>query len=229
MIRINLLPVREAATKSKGKQIITLFVVLLLIEGGALFYYQSDQQAQLTSLRNKNNEIDAEIKKLKDKTKAVATLEAEKVELERQKTVLDGLIEGQSGPVRMLDELARMLTPVDDPAEKLRVQNLGWNPDWDPKRLWIESFVEGGRKVRIFGVGRSNEDVAEFLHRLESSRHFLGINLNFSEVIKVAELNNADLVRFSIEALAIYGPADVKKFLSGAFEDEKSKKKKKKG
>lgn len=223
MIRINLLPVREAQVRGKGKQIVTLFVMLIVFEAGALFYYQSEQEAKLRGLRASNNKVAAELKKLKEKTKAVATLEQQKAELEQQKTVLDGLIEGQSGPVRMLDELSRMLTPITEPEEKLRVQNLGWNPDWDPKRLWLESFIEENRRVKLLGVARTNEDLAEFLHRLESSKHFVEIALNFSEAIEVAELNNARLVRFDIEALAIYGPADVKKLAAGTLGGDKKK------
>jgi Tfp pilus assembly protein PilN len=115
----------------------------------------------------------------------------------------------------MLDELSQMLTPIEDPATKLQVRAKGWNPDWDTKRLWIDQFVEKNRRVMITGHARSNEDLAEFLERLNSSRHFVKVRLKESNATLRQELNNARLMQFSITAYVIYGPADVRRLAAG--------------
>lgn len=217
MIRINLLPVREAVQKRAGKQFLLLAVIILVAEAGALFYLQSEADGELTQVRASNGQIDVKIKGLKEKTAEIATLEAEKTQLEAQKAVLDSLVEGKSGPVKVLYALSGILRRIEDPEEKIKAQNLGWNPDWDPKTLWVESLVESKRKVRIGGIARSNEDLAQFLRRLNSSKHFVEVELRVTEVFPITELKNARFVRFDIEAVVLYGPGDVRKLAAGTL------------
>ena len=217
MIRINLLPVRESERQKSGRQFLLLCAILIVGEIFGLFLVQSAQEDELKALQQQNSQISRKIKRLKKKTKAVTGLKAEQKELQQQKVVLDSLIEGQSGPVKMLDELSRMLTPITDPRTKLQVQSRGWNPDWDPKRLWIDGFVENSRGVKIVGHARNNEDLAEFLERLNSSRHFVNVQLNVSTAVEIASLNKAKLVKFNITALVIYGPADVRRLAAGTL------------
>ena len=141
-----------------------------------------------------------------------------------QETALDGLVEGQSGPVKMLDELSAVLTPLADPKEKLEAANRQWKPDWDPKRVWIDAFDEEDRNVKIQGHARTNDDLAELLRRLEGARHFVNTRLMVSEVTELRELNNARVVKFEIEAMAIYGAADVAKLAAGTLGMKKKKK-----
>ncbi len=228
MIRINLLPVREAEKKKSGRQLLVLGAVLIVAQMAVLFFIQSEANDTLADVRRNNADIKKQIDDLKKKTSAVADLQRQQAELEQQKAVLDGLIEGQTGPVKMLDELSRMLTPIEDPKLKLEVQQRGWNPDWDPTRLWIDGFVEGERAVKIAGHARSNEDLAEFLQRLSSSRHFVKIKLNVSESVEMSHLENAKMVEFDLNALVIYGPADVKRLAAGELGGDGKKRRRRK-
>ncbi|MEE2786245.1 MAG: PilN domain-containing protein [Myxococcota bacterium] len=221
MIRINLLPVSDAARQKSGRQFLTLMLILVAAEILALMYLQSEKDQELKNLERQNATISKSIKRLKKKTSAVTALKAEQKELEQQKAVLDSLVEGQSGPVKMLDELSQMLTPIEDPAQKLQVRSKGWNPDWDTKRLWIDQFLEKRRKVQLVGHARSNEDLAEFLERLNSSKHFVKVRLRESNAIVRPELNDARLMKFTIDALAIYGPADVRRLSAGTLDGSK--------
>lgn len=228
MIRINLLPVREAEKKKSGKQILVLGLVLILGLVAVLFFVQSEADNDLLAARQRNADIKKDIDKLKKKTSAVADLQRQQAELEQQKAVLDGLIEGQTGPVKMLDELSRMVTPIEDPKLKLEVQQRGWNPDWDPRRLWIDGFVEGERAVKIQGHARTNEDLAEFLTRLGSSRHFVKIQLNVSEAVSMTNSDDSKMVKFDLNALVIYGPADVKRLAAGELGQGSKKRRRRK-
>ena len=137
--------------------------------------------------------------------------------------MLKGLDEGQSGPVKVLHALTQLLRKIEDPEEKLKVQNLGWNPDWDPKNLWIDGFKEDQRQLRLVGHARTNEDLAEFLHRLNSSKHFVNVELLVSQSVELPSVENVKFVQFTIEAIALYGPADVAKLASGALQPAKKR------
>lgn len=224
--RINLLPVKEARKRESGKQFLALMGIALLILVGAMYYWQSETEAELARIEGQNNKITAQLKDAEAKSKQIALMQAEKDELEKQKVVLDGLLEGQAGPVKMLDELSVMLTPVSDPIQKLAQEKRRWNPDWDPKRLWIMSFVESSRKLKIQGYARTNDDLAEFLHRLNTSKHFVEVRLNLSEMVELSAVPGLKLVRFDVDALALYGPADVKRLAAGDIGAAAERKKK---
>lgn len=228
MIRINLLPVREAEKKKSGRQLVVLGIVLLLAQAAVLFFIQSEAENTLATVKLDNKAIKKKIDNLKKKTSAVADLQRQTAELEQQKAVLDALIEGQSGPVKVLDELSRMLTPIEDPKLKLEVQQRGWNPDWDPRRIWIDEFLEEQRGVKITGHARTNEDLAEFLQRLGSSRHFVKVQINQSVATVKSHLNNAEMVQFDLNALVIYGPGDVKRLAAGQLGGGKKKRRRRK-
>ncbi len=217
MIRINLLPVRQGASAQAGKQVLVIFAVLLIAEAAGLFYYQSGKDAELAVAQARNRKLSAEIKKLTTQTKKIDQLEKEAVELEQQQLVLDGLVDGQTGPVRVLAALATLLSPIEVASERLNKQQLGWDLDWDSKRLWIDSFKEEARHVDFHGHARTNEDLAEFLHRLGTSIHFVNINLDFSELVKLSIVQDAEFVRFHIEADCIYGKSDVGKLAQGTL------------
>jgi len=224
--RINLLPVKEARKRESGKQFLALMGIALLILVGVMYYWQSETEAELARIEGQNNKITAQLKEAEAKSKQIALMQAEKDELEKQKVVLDGLLEGQAGPVKMLDELSVMLTPVSDPIQKLAQEKRRWNPDWDPKRLWVMSFVESSRKLKIQGYARTNDDLAEFLHRLNTSKHFVEVRLNLSEMVELSAVPGLKLVRFDVDALALYGPADVKRLAAGDIGAAAERKKK---
>ncbi|MSP72219.1 MAG: hypothetical protein EXR76_08570 [Myxococcales bacterium] len=225
MIRINLLPVREAKKRESGRQILLLFAVCLAAEIAVLLYWQSDKEGELSTVDAQVAKLQANLKTKEAEVARVVRIEAEKAELEKQKNVLDGLIEGQAGPVKMLDELSLMITPITDPLRKLAAGKRGWNPEWDPKRLWLESFTEENRKVKLMGLARTNDDLAEFLTRLNTSKHFVKVHLNVSEAVDLAAAAGVKLVKFDLDAVALYGPTDVKRLAAKEIGDDDLNKK----
>ncbi len=223
MIRINLLPQKETARRESSKQIVFLFIALMAVEIAVLCYLQFKQADLLKTAQAENAKTRTTIAEIRKRTAEVETLKSQKAALETQKRVLDQLIEGQSGPVKMLDGLAELLTPLDDSNSKFEAQNKGWNPDWDPRRLWLDHFVENQRHIKITGYARNNDDLAEFLHRLNGSRYFVNVTLNYSRLVEVAKLGKVKFVSFSIDALGIYGPGDVKKLVNGELGQNPSK------
>ena len=103
-----------------------------------------------------------------------------------------------------------MLTPIEDPKAKLRVKARGWNPDWDPKRIWIDQFQESARTVKIKGLA-SFAKMYGVLKRLNTSRARHGIN--YSSATQVNQ--PADNITSSSSLVVIYGVADIKLLAEG--------------
>jgi type IV pilus assembly protein PilN len=72
-----------------------------------------------------------------------------------------------------------MPTTDPDQMERLRRENPLAIPSerWDPHRLWLTAFKEDNKKVLMTGVGKTNDDVAEFLRRVSVSRYFKNVRL----------------------------------------------------
>ena len=51
------------------------------------------------------------------------------------------------------------------------------NPNWDPRRLWLTSYEEVDRVVKLGGLARDGEDVSEFERRLKLSDYFYDVKL----------------------------------------------------
>jgi type IV pilus assembly protein PilN len=110
----------------------------------------------------------------------------------------------------MLLELSRILSegggptvPADQLDQMRRDSPLTvYNPGWDVRRLWIESFEETAHKCTISGFGKTNEDVAEFLRRLNISEVFDKITLTSTSAAGDREGGTA--VKFSLSCEVKY-------------------------
>ncbi len=231
MIRINLLPVRQVQAARTGKQFMILFVAFLAVEAVGLFLYQQEQEGVLNEHRTTNAKLAKDLQKLEAQTAKIEELENQAAQLQQQQLVLDGLLDGQAGPVRVLRELAYIMTRPTDPEELLRIKNLGWDPEWEPKNLWIDAFTEKRRNVQFKGHARSNEDLAEFLLRLNTSVHFVKVELNVSEMVEVGlgkvsggREKRVSFMKYDITALCVYGKSDVEKLAMGKLGVDPKKK-----
>ena len=105
--------------------------------------------------------------------------------LRQREDAIAKLQTGRKGPTAVLLELGRVLTrgkgPTVDPeklqAEKQNNPNMVYNPAWDPRRLWLRTYAESERNVRLEGVARDGSDVFEFAQRLKLSRYFDKVQL----------------------------------------------------
>jgi len=197
MIRINLLPTDKKKRARRvapsplpggdlslgtwgaiyGGAIAVWFVVL-----GILYFAQS---GELEAVNQENKTFEARRDELQGKTKGLADVEGRLEKSRRLEKVVQELERARRGPTRAVMELSRVLSspggPTINPAEleRMRQENplAGFNESWDVRRLWISRFEEIERDCKITGMGRSNEDVAEFLRRLTLSEIYEGVTL----------------------------------------------------
>jgi type IV pilus assembly protein PilN len=92
---------------------------------------------------------------------------------------------GRSGPTAVLLEVAQLLTPGKAPTAdpdklaQLRKENplAVYNPNWDSRRLWLTTYDERDRTVRIEGLARDATDVSELAQRLKLSVYFYDVTM----------------------------------------------------
>ncbi len=177
MIRINLLPFREARKKENIKRQISVFVlsVVLLLALMGLFYFRLN--AQIGSLEHTKHQIEKELAKYKDTNKELERVKKRIDDLKTKLEVIRTLEKNKTGPVRLLDEIA-MAVPKD--------------------KLWLRSLKENGGLLLLEGTAMDNETVALFMTNLEAAKHIRSVNLKSTKlrVLKQYKLNLAD---FSLE------------------------------
>lgn len=147
MILINLLPHREERRRQRKR---AFFVGLGLAAGvGVLLaglWYGALQQMTQTQ-QGRNNFLRAEIKKLEDQIKDIATLRTEIDGLKARQAAVEDLQLNRNVPVHLLDELVRLT----------------------PEGLYLSSIKQTDGSVLVSGVAQTNERVSEFLRSAQAN------------------------------------------------------------
>jgi type IV pilus assembly protein PilN len=185
MIRVNLLPRRREAKREGGKAWIAILAVAVLAEVVGIVIVHAQKKGELDEQVQKNREVEAAIAEKKAKVANHEGIKKQLAEYQAREDAISKLQAGRVGPTAMMIELSRILSPrklptIDpDTLDKLRRENPLAIPNdkWDPHRLWISKFTELDRAVSINGLGKTNDDVAEFLRRMTLSRYFTDVTL----------------------------------------------------
>jgi type IV pilus assembly protein PilN len=187
MIRINLLPEAKRQAAAGGSS--QLWGVVYLLSsfgwGVVLFLVYLSYSHVLEEQNAKNSELQGQIDRAKSQTENIGEVEAKLAKSRQLEEVVSGLQTARQGPARVLMELSKIMSEGGGPSvpadklDALRRDNplLIYNPGWDVRRLWLDSFEEARGKCTISGNGKTNEDVAEFLRRLNTSEMFDKVTL----------------------------------------------------
>jgi type IV pilus assembly protein PilN len=151
MIRINLLPHREAKRKQKQAAFIALMalgglvgVALVLLVGAYNASRIATQNERNLVLKNANAELDKKIGK-------IASLKAEIEALKARQQAVEDLQGDRNQPVYLLDELVRQT----------------------PDGVYLKGFKQDGQRVMLNGYAQSQERVAELLRNLSGNSPWL--------------------------------------------------------
>ena len=151
MIKINLLPHREARRKLKKTAFIALLglsaaagVVIVMAVGGYNASRISIQNQRNDLLKVANTELDKKIVE-------IATLKQEIEALKARQQAVEDLQGDRNQPVYLLEELVRQT----------------------PQGVYLKSFKQEGQRVSMAGYAQSQERVAELLRNLASGSPWL--------------------------------------------------------
>jgi type IV pilus assembly protein PilN len=197
MLKINLLPQEKGRRTSSAGSMASMLLVavvgsLVLLLGG-LFLFHASQQAELDDLVAGNNRMQAEIDSIKSRVSDHQRIVAELAEIRQREAAIQQLQAARTGPTAMLVEISRILSPGGAPtADAARVDWLRqhdrsrlWSPTWDTHRVWLTSFEEENRVVKISGQARDSDDVGELMRRLQLSLYFEDVRLERTQEVSI--------------------------------------------
>jgi type IV pilus assembly protein PilN len=166
VIRINLLPVREARRKADLQQ---QFVLIAAAAVGSLVLVAGVHQFVRSSVTNANRRVatlQTQLAQFKPQQEQVEAFKAKKTDIEQKLEVIDRLERSRSGPVHILDELATRT----------------------PERVWLTNLSANNGKIELKGMSLDNELVALFLTALNDSAYFANVELKETELKTVDQL-----------------------------------------
>jgi type IV pilus assembly protein PilN len=159
MVTINLLPVKAELRLNAIIQHVIVFAVSVGIVIIGLGGIQGTMKREKSMIENDIQTTQTQIEDLKVKAEEIEKVKKRRVELEKKLGVINDLSIQKTGPVEVLDELSMLI----------------------PEKAWIGSFTNTGDKVVIDGTAVDNAIIAEFMKRLQGSKHYTDVELVLSE------------------------------------------------
>lgn len=151
MIRINLLPAREAKRRIVLRNQIQVTILALLLLGAGLDWIAMSQGEQRAVLAKELHRIENEIASLESLVKEVEAFQVRKEQLQKQIEVVGGLKENQRRPALVLDALSQSL----------------------PEQVWLIKVQEQGTGFKISGKSlNGNVGIATLMENMSRSPWF---------------------------------------------------------
>ena len=163
MIRINLLPFRVARKKENIRKQISIFLLLILLTAVVLVWYTRVMNNQISIVKEKTKQINAQILKYKEKADRVTKIKKD---------------------LKVLKEKLEILSSLQRQREKQLILFDGMTDLIVPGRMWIESFKTDKNTVTIKGIAFDNPTIADFMEKLENSLLFSKIDLKAAKMKK---------------------------------------------
>ncbi len=188
MIRVNLLPqkrgARSAAPQTSQRWLLVVLGVLV-VEVVVLFLFHKKKLDDVQAQKDKNQQLQGQIDQINKLVVNHEEIKKALVLLRAREDAIAKLQAARSGPTAVLLELAQLLTsgkgPTADPDRIQQIRQVNplavYNPGWDVRRLWLGTYVESDRVVKLEGFARDGADVAEFSQRLKLSIYFYDVTL----------------------------------------------------
>lgn len=198
MIKINLLPYREAKRKQliqsqliiAGCSLIPAVLIVLIL----LFSINS----RISTINTETEKIKADIKKQKVSLEEIKKFKSEKNTLKKKMAVIEKLKKGKYGPVHIIDHLAINL----------------------PGRIWLTRIVQKGMTLAMDGKALDNLSISDYMINLGKSEYFKTVDLDKIKTDTKTGPKGVQLKTFKLTSAITYTP--------GLEEDEGKTKKKKK-
>ena len=173
MIRINLLPHREAR-RAQRKREFNFILVGVLVVAAALWYAGKLYLDERTATQQRRNDLlVSENKKLTEQIDEIKKLKDQTAALLARKQVVETLQVNRSASVKLVDQLVRQL----------------------PDGVYLKSVKQTGQKINLVGLAQSNARVSTLMRNLESSPYLQNAEL---VEIKAATDRNQRVNEFSL-------------------------------
>ncbi len=175
MIRINLLPVRAAKKKESIRFQLTVagLITAMVIAVSTAYYLKLESDVSM--LEEDIDVMETELRKLKRKVGELAKIKEQKKLLQSKLDVVNQLEKARTGPVSLFFKISEAI----------------------PKKVWLVSLSEDGKNITLNGNAATDEDLAEFMRRLDAYSDVKRVELVVARRTK-AEGIGLDIVSFTI-------------------------------
>ncbi len=147
MIRINLLPIRQARKRESVKQQLVLGVIVLIGAAVGIYLWYNSMANKVEDRKRQIRTTKQQIEQYKKAIGEVEKYKGLEDTLNRKLKIIESLIKGKTGPVKVLDRLSQVV----------------------PKQVWLTDWKEGGGVVTLEGEALNNKYVAQFVTTLKES------------------------------------------------------------
>lgn len=165
MIRINLLPLREAQRAVGRRRQVSIAILVGLAALLVMLVPYLLQKRQISALEDESATLREEIVRLESQANEVKDLDKKKADLQAKLSIIEDLKHKRVGPVRILEDLSSAA----------------------PEKLWLTDFNDIGGNATITGLALDNQTIAVFMRQLQSSKYFFEVDL--VETTQVAQSN----------------------------------------
>jgi type IV pilus assembly protein PilN len=155
MIRMNLLPVREARRKASQRQQVALLGGAVGIGFVAVVGLHMTLQTRISSAREEIARTERELTKLQETLGDVEDFRKKKEDIQRKLSVISDLQRSRNEPVKILDEIATRI----------------------PERVWLTGLTVKSGMIDMAGFGLDNEVIAAFMTSLDESPYLTSLEL----------------------------------------------------
>ncbi len=155
MIRINLLPLKEAQRAIGRRQQLSVALLGVALAVLVMVIPYMLQGHTMTRLDREIGQLRAEVAKFDAQTREVRDLERKRKELQAKLKVIEDLNQKRVGPVRILEDLSAA----------------------SPEKLWLVDFSDVNGQATISGLALDNQTIAVFMRQLQASKYFFDVDL----------------------------------------------------
>jgi len=163
MIKINLLPFRVARKKENIRKQVSIFLLVVILTGVALFWYTLSINKQIVSIKEKTKQINYQVAKYKEKVDRVVKIKRDLKILKEKLVVISSLKKQKRKQLVLFDGMTDLIIPT---------------------RMWLESFKTDQNSVTIKGIAFDNPTIADFMEKLEKSSLFSTVDLKTAKMKK---------------------------------------------
>jgi type IV pilus assembly protein PilN len=147
MIRINLLPHREARRKGRRQQFYVLLGLISVLAAVIWFLGFSLVNRQIAAQNEKNEFLKREIASLDKEIDEIKKIQEQTNALLARKRVIEALQANRTETVHLFNELAKQV----------------------PEGIYLRTLVQTGQKIAITGYAQSNARITTLMNNLDES------------------------------------------------------------
>ena len=147
MIRINLLPHREAKRKGRRQQFYVLLGLVSVLAGLIWFLGYSIVNRQIAAQNEKNEFLKREISSLDKEIDEIKKIQEQTNALLARKRVIEALQANRTETVHLFNELAKQV----------------------PEGIYLRTLSQAGAKLSIIGYAQSNARITTLMNNLDES------------------------------------------------------------